>query len=135
MQQSRRDFSVRDIARCHEWHLLQMRLARWWTRSRPNRAKLRFPCGKCSILTGRMQRHPTLSTSHRLLLFAVLAIVIPSGIAHAQLEVANASLPDAAMPQQSTTKTSQPAPPPASTSTSTTAQDQQQKKQTSDEIL
>ena len=78
-----------------------------------------------------MQQHPTSSKLRRLLFNAVLASVIPAGIAHAQMDVANATLPDAPVPQQSTT----PPPPPASTSTSETAQDQQQKKPNSDEIL
>jgi hypothetical protein len=82
-----------------------------------------------------MQQHPTLSKLHRLLSTAVLAGIIPAGMAHAQTVIASASLPDAPIPQSTA-----PATQPASSSTPANAQDvqaqdQQQKKPTSDEIL
>jgi hypothetical protein len=76
-----------------------------------------------------MQQHPAFSKLHRYLLTAVLAGIIPAGMAHAQTDVANASLPDAPVPQQSTA--------PSSTSTPATAPAPQQTKQppSSDEVL
>jgi hypothetical protein len=81
-----------------------------------------------------MQQHPAFSKLHCYLLTAVLAGFIPAGMAHAQTDVASASLPDAPVPQQSTA--------PISTSTPANVQDvnapdPQQTKQppSSDEVL
>jgi hypothetical protein len=76
-----------------------------------------------------MQQHPAFSKLHCYLLTAVLAGFIPAGMAHAQTDVASASLPDAPVPQQST--------PPISTSTPANVPDPPQTKQppSSDEVL
>jgi hypothetical protein len=76
-----------------------------------------------------MQQHPAFSKLHRYLFTAVLAGIIPAGMAHAQTDVANASLPDAPVPQQSTA--------PISTSTPANVPDPPQTKQprSSDDVL
>src|SRR5882757_673524 len=80
------------------------------------------------MLTGRMPQNAALSKLHHLLLTAVLAGVVPAGIARAQTNVASVSLPEAPVPQQGTTA--------ASISTPANAQDQQMKPQpSSDEVL
>jgi hypothetical protein len=79
------------------------------------------------MLAGRMPQNAALSKLH-LLLTAVLAGVLPAGIARAQTRVASVSLPEAPVPQQSTT--------PASTSTPANVQDQEMKpRPSSDEVL
>jgi hypothetical protein len=74
-----------------------------------------------------MPQHSALHKLHRHLLTAILAGFIPAGMARAQTDLASVSLPDAPIPQQSTTA--------ASTSTPANAQDQQQRKPSSDEVL
>jgi hypothetical protein len=80
------------------------------------------------MLTGRMPQYAALSKLHHLLLTAVLAGVLPAGVARAQTRVASVSLPEAPVPQQSTT--------PLSTSTPSNVQEQQIKPPpSSDEVL
>jgi hypothetical protein len=76
-----------------------------------------------------MQQHPAFSKFHRYLFTAVLAGIIPAGMAHAQTDVANASLPDAPVPQQST------APISTSTPASAPAPPQTKQPQSSDDVL
>jgi hypothetical protein len=80
------------------------------------------------MLTGRMPQNAALSKLRQLLLIAVLAGVVPAGIARAQTNVASVSLPEAPVPQQSTT--------PATIATPANAQDQPIKPPpSSDEVL
>ncbi|HEY3987718.1 MAG TPA: hypothetical protein VGM02_00350 [Acidobacteriaceae bacterium] len=75
-----------------------------------------------------MQQHPALLKLHRLLLTAVIAAALPAGIAHAQTDVASASLPDAPTPQQN-------APANSAAPTSSPDSQQQNKPRSSDEVL
>jgi hypothetical protein len=81
-----------------------------------------------------MQQHSALPKLHRYLLTALLASFIPAGMVRAQTDVATVSLPDAPVPQQTTTPQSTTQP---STSTPANAQDQQETKRapSSDEVL
>jgi hypothetical protein len=74
-----------------------------------------------------------LSKLHWLVLAAVMAVGVPTGIAQMQTDIASSSLPDAPNPQSPPTTAT---PPPISASTPPAdAQEQQKKKPTSDDVL
>jgi hypothetical protein len=81
-----------------------------------------------------MQQRPALLFLHRLFLTTLLSGALPAAIAHAQTDLASASIPDAPTPQQSAAPATTQAPP-SSTSPPAAKSPDPQKQQNSDDVL